>query len=93
MDERHDERRRPAEAGVLLRLSLVVLGLALAAACGYGGILTDYLIASDTRFKAATSGAGVLVISLSYGISGPTLTVAMLTRTPSPTPDEYHAVP
>src|SRR5262249_53087580 len=24
----------------------------------YGGILTDYLIASDTRFKAATSGAG-----------------------------------
>src|SRR5260370_773079 len=25
----------------------------------YGGILTDALIASDTRFKAATSGAGV----------------------------------
>jgi dipeptidyl aminopeptidase/acylaminoacyl peptidase len=24
----------------------------------YGGILTDYLIASDTRFKAASSGAG-----------------------------------
>ena len=24
----------------------------------YGGILTDYLIASDNRFKAATSGAG-----------------------------------
>jgi len=24
----------------------------------YGGILTDYMIASDTRFKAATSGAG-----------------------------------
>lgn len=25
----------------------------------YGGILTDYLIASDTRFKAAVSGAGI----------------------------------
>ena len=24
----------------------------------YGGILTDYVIASDTRFKAAISGAG-----------------------------------
>src|ERR1041384_595164 len=24
----------------------------------YGGILTDYMIATDTRFKAATSGAG-----------------------------------
>ena len=24
----------------------------------YGGILTDYMIATDSRFKGATSGAG-----------------------------------
>jgi dipeptidyl aminopeptidase/acylaminoacyl peptidase len=33
----------------------------------YGGILTDYLIASDTRFKAATSGAGTAFTVASYG--------------------------
>jgi dipeptidyl aminopeptidase/acylaminoacyl peptidase len=34
----------------------------------YGGILTDYLIASDNRFKAACSGAGTgLTLSL-YGV-------------------------
>lgn len=34
----------------------------------YGGILTDYTIASDTRFKAASSGAGVAMISSLYGV-------------------------
>ncbi len=33
----------------------------------YGGILTNYLIASDTRFKAATSGAGVAFPLAFYG--------------------------
>jgi dipeptidyl aminopeptidase/acylaminoacyl peptidase len=33
----------------------------------YGGILTDYLIASDTRFKAATSGAGTAFTAAFYG--------------------------
>ena len=33
----------------------------------YGGILTDYLIATDTRFKAATSGAGVAFTVAFYG--------------------------
>ncbi len=34
----------------------------------YGGILTDYIIAKDTRFKAASSGAGsALQLSL-YGV-------------------------
>jgi dipeptidyl aminopeptidase/acylaminoacyl peptidase len=33
----------------------------------YGGILTDYLIASDTRFKAATSGAGTAFTVAFYG--------------------------
>jgi dipeptidyl aminopeptidase/acylaminoacyl peptidase len=33
----------------------------------YGGMLTDYTIATDTRFKAATSGAGVAMISSVYG--------------------------
>jgi dipeptidyl aminopeptidase/acylaminoacyl peptidase len=34
----------------------------------YGGILTDYLIASDTRFKAAVSGAGVAFPLALYGV-------------------------
>jgi len=33
----------------------------------YGGILTDCLVASDTRFKAATSGAGVSDVFAMYG--------------------------
>jgi dipeptidyl aminopeptidase/acylaminoacyl peptidase len=34
----------------------------------YGGILTNYTIASDTRFKVASSGAGVSLISSLYGV-------------------------
>jgi dipeptidyl aminopeptidase/acylaminoacyl peptidase len=33
----------------------------------YGGILTDYLIATTTRFKAATSGAGSALQTSMYG--------------------------
>ena len=33
----------------------------------YGGILTDYMIASNTRFKAATSGAGTAFTVAFYG--------------------------
>jgi dipeptidyl aminopeptidase/acylaminoacyl peptidase len=33
----------------------------------YGGILTDYMIASDKRFKAATSGAGTAFTVAFYG--------------------------
>jgi len=33
----------------------------------YGGILTNYVIASDTRFKAAVSGAGISNILAGYG--------------------------
>jgi dipeptidyl aminopeptidase/acylaminoacyl peptidase len=33
----------------------------------YGAILTDYLIAADTRFKAATSGAGTAFTVAFYG--------------------------
>ena len=33
----------------------------------YGGILTDYIIASDRRFKAATSGAGTAFTVAFYG--------------------------
>jgi dipeptidyl aminopeptidase/acylaminoacyl peptidase len=33
----------------------------------YGGILTDYMIASDSRFKAATSGAGTAFTVAFYG--------------------------
>jgi dipeptidyl aminopeptidase/acylaminoacyl peptidase len=34
----------------------------------YGGITTDFLIASDTRFKAAASGAGSALQIANYGI-------------------------
>jgi len=34
----------------------------------YGGILTDYLIASGTRFKAASSGAGSALQIAMYGV-------------------------
>jgi dipeptidyl aminopeptidase/acylaminoacyl peptidase len=34
----------------------------------YGGILTDYVIASDTRFKAAVSGAGTAFTVAFYGV-------------------------
>lgn len=34
----------------------------------YGGILTDFMIASDTRFKAAASGAGSALQMANYGI-------------------------
>ena len=34
----------------------------------YGGILTDYMIASDTRFKCAISGAGTAFTLAFYGV-------------------------
>jgi dipeptidyl aminopeptidase/acylaminoacyl peptidase len=34
----------------------------------YGGMLTDYTIATDTRFKAAISGAGIANMFGSYGV-------------------------
>ncbi|MDQ6904593.1 MAG: prolyl oligopeptidase family serine peptidase, partial [Bacteroidota bacterium] len=34
----------------------------------YGGILTDYTIATDTRFKAAASGAGSALQFSMYGV-------------------------
>ncbi len=39
----------------------------------YGGILTDYTIASDTRFKAASSGAGSALQLALYGVDQYTL--------------------
>lgn len=52
---------------------LVSKGIADASRLGiggwsYGGILTDYTIASDTRFKAASSGAGVAAPLSLYGV-------------------------
>lgn len=34
----------------------------------YGGILTNYTIATDTRFKAAASGAGMSLVMSLYGV-------------------------
>ncbi|WP_018612367.1 S9 family peptidase [Segetibacter koreensis] len=52
---------------------LVAKGVADSARMGisgwsYGGILTDYTIASDTRFKVASSGAGVAAPLSLYGV-------------------------
>jgi len=52
---------------------LVAKGIADSARMGisgwsYGGILTDYTIASDTRFKVASSGAGVANPLSLYGV-------------------------
>lgn len=52
---------------------LVAKGVADSARMGiagwsYGGILTDYTIASDTRFKAASSGAGSALQLSMYGV-------------------------
>ncbi|MCU0427588.1 MAG: S9 family peptidase [Candidatus Kapabacteria bacterium] len=51
---------------------LVAEGIADSARLGvggwsYGGILTDYLIATDIRFKAAASGAGTALHLATYG--------------------------
>ncbi len=52
---------------------VIAIGLADPAKLGvggwsYGGILTDALIAKDTRFKAATSGAGTAFPLALYGV-------------------------
>jgi dipeptidyl aminopeptidase/acylaminoacyl peptidase len=47
--------------GLLILISLGIGGWS------YGGILTDYTIASDTRFKAAASGAGSALQLSVYG--------------------------
>ncbi|HUQ10182.1 MAG TPA: S9 family peptidase [Steroidobacteraceae bacterium] len=52
---------------------LIDLGIADAARIGvsgwsYGGILTDYMIASDTRIRAAVSGAGVANVLTMFGV-------------------------
>ena len=57
------------EAGVD---QVIRMGVADAARLGvggwsYGAILTDYMIATDTRFKAATSGAGTAFTVAFYG--------------------------
>jgi dipeptidyl aminopeptidase/acylaminoacyl peptidase len=51
---------------------VIAMGIADPARLGvggwsYGGILTDYMIATDTRFKAATSGAGTAFTVAFYG--------------------------
>jgi dipeptidyl aminopeptidase/acylaminoacyl peptidase len=57
------------EAGVeyAIRTGLADPGRLGVGGWSYGAILTDYLIASDTRFKAATSGAGTAFTVSFYG--------------------------
>lgn len=57
------------EAGVeyLLRAGIADPNRLGVGGWSYGGILTDYMIASDVRFKAATSGAGTAFPISFYG--------------------------
>lgn len=55
----------------------------------YGGILTDYVIASDNRFKAAFSGAGTANILSGYGIDQYTLEYEFELGKPWEHPDLY----
>ncbi len=52
----------------LIKMGLVDSTRMGVAGWSYGGILTDYLIASDTRFKAASSGAGTGFTLSLYGV-------------------------
>ncbi len=55
----------------------------------YGGMLTDYVIASDTRFKAALSGAGTANILSGYGVDQYTLEYELELGKPWEHPDLY----
>ncbi len=55
----------------------------------YGGILTDYLIASTTRFKAASSGAGMANLLGLYGIDQYILQYEYELGPPWKNPDAY----
>jgi dipeptidyl aminopeptidase/acylaminoacyl peptidase len=55
----------------------------------YGGMLTDYVIASDNRFKAALSGAGNGNILSAYGVDQYTLEYEQELGKPWENPDLY----
>ena len=55
----------------------------------YGGILTNYVIASDARFKAATSGAGSANMLAMYGADMYTLAYELELGTPWENADRY----
>lgn len=55
----------------------------------YGGILTDYLIASDDRFKAAVSGAGMANFLAGYGADQYAREYEFELGTPWKNPDVY----
>ncbi|KTD35225.1 acylaminoacyl peptidase [Legionella moravica] len=55
----------------------------------YGGILTDYVIASDTRFKAAFSGAGSANVLSGYGADQYSLEYELELGKPWEHPDLY----
>ena len=55
----------------------------------YGGMLTDYTIATDTRYKAAASGAGVGLMSSLYGVDQYVLQYENELGTPWENMDKY----
>ena len=55
----------------------------------YGGILTDYTIATTTRFKAASSGAGMANLLGLYGIDEYILQYENELGPPWKNPDAY----
>lgn len=58
----------------------------------YGGILTNYVIAADGRFKAAVSGAGATNVFASYGFDQYTREYEAELGTPWDNPDAYARV-
>ena len=55
----------------------------------YGGILTDYTIASDTRFKGAISGAGSALQLSMYGVDQYTIQYETEIGAPWKNPDQW----
>jgi len=58
----------------------------------YGGMLTDYVIASDQRFKVAIAGAGAANIFTNYGSDEYTVFLETELGTPWKNPDAYKKV-
>ncbi len=58
----------------------------------YGGMLTDYVIASDQRFQAAIAGAGAANIFTNYGVDEYTVSLETELGTPWNNPGAYKKV-
>ena len=76
-------------ANYLVAKGIVDEGRMGIAGWSYGGILTDYTIASDPRFKAASSGAGSALQLSMYGVDEYVTQYNMELGTPWQHPDKW----